>query len=128
MRERRALFRWFEGTWERVATTEAAPLREAVRVVMVCPAFEDPVFTYYGQNQVLHAHEAVVRADRSDSVTTLVCTVRKVLTGPGKVKATETSIIRLDTDSFCEVGGIVAGDTAGRPQPYLATWKRVRDK
>jgi serine/threonine protein kinase/tetratricopeptide (TPR) repeat protein len=128
MRARQALFRWFEGKWERVATSEGAPFREAVRVVMECPVLEDPVFTYYGLNQVLHAHDATVKVERNDAVTSLVCTVVKVRTGQGKLKATETTICRIDNDTFCEVGGISSGQGTGWPQPYVATWKRVRDK
>ena len=126
------LHEWLDGKWERVTATEGAPVREAVRAVLECKGVLDKaVTTYYGRDRILRSHAANIKTERSGSVAALTCRVVKVLEGPGKdqeVKPAETHIYRLDEDTFCEVGGLsgVGGD--GRPQPYIATWKRVRDK
>jgi tRNA A-37 threonylcarbamoyl transferase component Bud32/tetratricopeptide (TPR) repeat protein len=129
LNKRLELFSWCQGKWERVTTTEGAPLRDCRRVVMEYKSDKETVTTYSYQKRELIVRAILTRSDRFNAPPVLMSSV-DLVEGPWKglnFPSTASIICRLDEDTFCEFGGI-ALHRGAMQTPYTATWKRVRDQ
>jgi hypothetical protein len=122
-----------QGRWERVMTTETSALGKAKRAVKVFKGDQETVTWYDDKGGVLRSHRVTFKLSEMGNVRIYSFSDMQVLDADGReqgplIKASNSTIYRVDGDRLVEAGGFIQGDAFRRSTPYFAEWKRVAER